>query len=168
MPEIDFVENFSPVINDVMLKILIILMLVQNLRGKIVDVETAFLYNKLEEKIFMEIPPGMKNVDPDDILMLDKSIYGLVQASRQWHKKMVKILEECGFKKSEVDPCLFLEKFEEGTVYIAIYVDDNLVIGPKKSIKKTINILNAKGLLLKIQDDLKDYLSCNFDVNREK
>ena len=100
----------------------------------------------------------MKKVDPDDILMLDKSIYGLVQASRQWHKKMVKILEECGFKKSEVDPCLFLQKFDNGTVYIAIYVDDNLVIGPKKGVKKTIYMLNSKGLLLKIQDNLKDYL----------
>ena len=167
VPGINFVENFSLVINNVTLTILIILMLAHNLRGKIVDVETAFLYGKLEEKIFMEIPPGMEKADPDDILMLDKSIYGLVQASRQWHKKMVKILKECGFKKSEVDPCLFLQKFHDGKIYVAIYVDDNLVIGPKKGVKKTIDCLNSKGLSLKIQDNLKDYLLCNIKVNRE-
>ena len=81
---------------------------------------------------------------------------------------MVKILEECGFEKSEVDPCLFMQKFEDGTVYVAIYVDDNLVIGPKEGIKKTIKMLNGKGLSLKIQDNLKDYLSCNFQVDHEK
>ena len=41
---------------------------------------------------------------------------------------MVKILNECGFEKSEVDPCLFLQKIEDGMVYIAIYVDDIVIV----------------------------------------
>jgi hypothetical protein len=39
---VDFQESFAPVINDVTFRILLIMMLTWNLKGKIVDIETAF------------------------------------------------------------------------------------------------------------------------------
>ena len=54
------------------------------LTGKIVDVEMAFLFGELKEEIFMECPPGMPGVGPQDILALLMCIYGLVQAARQY------------------------------------------------------------------------------------
>ena len=61
---------------------------------EIVDVVTAFLYGDLEETIFMKIPAGLAEYlqttfDKDDCVILDKSLYGLVQAARQFHKKTV-------------------------------------------------------------------------------
>jgi Reverse transcriptase (RNA-dependent DNA polymerase) len=47
VPEIDFQESFAPAMNDVMLHILLIIMLVWNLKGKVVDIKTAFLYGEL-------------------------------------------------------------------------------------------------------------------------
>ncbi len=73
----------------------------------------------------MECPSGMKNVTKDDILMLIMCIYGLVQAARQYHKKMVFILTKLGFKGGDVDPCLFVRKTSKGLCTIALYVDDN-------------------------------------------
>ena len=86
---------------------MILMMLLHNLDAKIVDVETAFLYGELEEEIYMECPPGMRNVTNDDILLLLQCIYGLVQAARQYYKKVVKILKKIGFQGGNVDPCLF-------------------------------------------------------------
>ena len=40
-------------------------------------------------------------------LKLDKAIYGLVQAARQFWKKLTSKLKEAGFEPSVVDPCLF-------------------------------------------------------------
>ena len=40
--------------------------------AKVVDVETAFLYGKLEEEICMECPPGMKDGSRDKVLFLNK------------------------------------------------------------------------------------------------
>jgi Reverse transcriptase (RNA-dependent DNA polymerase) len=51
VPIIDFHESFAPVMNDVTLRILLIIMLVWNLIGKGVDIETAFLHGELKEKI---------------------------------------------------------------------------------------------------------------------
>lgn len=82
IPGVDFVENFSPVINDVTLRILVALFLVNKYKAKIIDVKTLFLYGDLEEEVYMEVPPGLKN-GKDAIMRLNKCIYGLVQASRQ-------------------------------------------------------------------------------------
>jgi hypothetical protein len=59
---VDFQESFTPVINDITFCILLIMMLTWNLKGKIVDIKTAFLHGNLKEIIYMEmeIPKGME------------------------------------------------------------------------------------------------------------
>jgi hypothetical protein len=56
VPGIDFTEAYSPVINDVCFRIMIIFQMVWNLKAKIIDVETAFLHGDFEEEIFMDCP----------------------------------------------------------------------------------------------------------------
>ncbi len=66
-------------------------------RAKIADFETAFLWVDLEEEIFMDCPEGLEGATYTDALVLKKSIYGLVQAAWQYHKKAVQILCKIGF-----------------------------------------------------------------------
>ena len=61
---------------------------------KVVDVETAFLYGKFEDEIFMECPPGMKDVRKNDSIILGKCICGLVHAVIQYSKKAVEVLKK--------------------------------------------------------------------------
>jgi hypothetical protein len=51
VPGVDFQESFASVINDVTFRILLIMKLTWNLKGKTVDIETAFLYGNLKETI---------------------------------------------------------------------------------------------------------------------
>ena len=78
--------------------------------AQIVDVETAFLYMDLEEEIYMECPQGMSDVGKVDCIILNKCIYGLVQAAWQYYKKAVKILKKLGFVGSNVDPFHMLRR----------------------------------------------------------
>ena len=158
---VDFGEHYSPVVNDVTFRLLLLAMMYFGLTAKVVDVETAFLYGELEEEIFMECPQGMKGVTQDDALSLQACIYGLVQAARQYYKKFTKILKKLGFLGGDVDPCLFTRKDKYGLVFVAIYVDDNLVVGHKKAVDRTITQLREEGLVLKVEDNLHDYLSCD-------
>ena len=80
------------------------------------DVKTAFLYGELEEEIYMECPQGMQDATKDDILLPTACIYGLVQAARQYYKKVVKILKEIGFTGGDVDPCLFCKRSDKVSV----------------------------------------------------
>ena len=59
VPGIDYTENFSPVVLEVTFCIVLILMMKYGWVGEIVDVETAFLYRKLEEEIYLKTPTGL-------------------------------------------------------------------------------------------------------------
>ena len=126
-----------PVVHDITFQILILAMILFGLSAKNVDLETAFLYGELDEEIYMECPPGMKS-KADEILILGQCIYGLVQSARPYHKKAVEILRKIGFVGGEVDPYLFMKRSEKVIVYIAVYVDDNLLVGHPEAIEQVI------------------------------
>ena len=68
-------------------------MIIENLKGKVVDIDNAFLNEDLEHEIYMKIPEGYDEVinprvDKEDCIILQKAIYGLVQAARQFGRKL--------------------------------------------------------------------------------
>ena len=86
----------------------------------VLDVETAFLYGKLEEEIYMEIPTGYKEVyaDPGNnkVLVLKMAMYGGVQAARHLFKRLSDVLITLGYNPCESDPCLMYKSMEKGYV----------------------------------------------------
>ena len=159
IPGIDFNESFAPVINDVSFRIMLIAKLIWNLKGCIIDVETAFLHGELKEEIYMNIPEGM-NIDSNNCLLLTKTIYGLVQSAREFYKKLISVLKLIGFKENKSDPCLLSRWNQDGILLIGIYVDDCLVVGKERDIDHLIVALKENGFNLKIENNLTDYLSC--------
>ena len=131
-----------------------------------VDIKTAFLYGDLEEEIYMECPQGMSDIGKDDCIIFNKCIYGLVQAARQYYKKAVKILKNLGFEAGNVDPCLYVKKSAKGVVYIALYVNDNLM--GCAAIDDSISALKNNMLILKVMEGLQDYLSCKIKFSKDK
>ena len=93
-------------------------MILEGLEAKVVDIDKAFFNEDLDHEIFMKIPEGDKeciqNYDENKALKLDKAIYGLVQAARQFWKKLTTKIKEAGFEPSIVDPCLFQCKHDRG------------------------------------------------------
>ncbi len=49
----------------------------------------------------------MIDAEKDDIMVLNKCIYNLVQTARQYHKKAVEVIYKIKFNSGEIDPCLF-------------------------------------------------------------
>ena len=100
IPGIDHEDNFAPVINKTTFRIILILIMKENLKADIVDIEMAFLYGNLKEEFFMKQPEGLEymenenNLNNEDALVLKQSIYGLVQAARQFFKKVSDVLIE--------------------------------------------------------------------------
>ena len=89
IPGMEFTDNYSPVVDDVRFRVVVARMLIENLKGKVVDIDNAFLNGDLEHEIHMKIPEGYdevinQGVDKDDCLILQNAIYGLVQAARQF------------------------------------------------------------------------------------
>ena len=147
--------------NDVSWRILLVAKMLWGLNAKIVDVETAFLYGELEEEVYMMC----KEIhDEDEVLFLQHSIYGLVQSARQYFKYFIEKLRKIGFKGGYPDPCLMTRQDENGIVFIAVWVDDSLLIGNMTAIDATIRDLKKEGFNLNIEGSLDDYLSCEITI----
>ena len=105
-------------------------MILDGLDAKVIDIDNAFLNGDLDHEIFMKMPEGCKECIQDyedgKALKLDKAIYGLVQAARQFWKKLTSKLKEAGFEPSLVDPCLFQCNNARGLSILIMYIDDLL------------------------------------------
>jgi hypothetical protein len=69
-------------------------------------------------------------------LKLHKSLYGLKQASRQWYLCFAREMTKMGFDTAAAEPALFI-KGGPKPVYIVIWVDDYILIGPPKEVQET-------------------------------
>ena len=92
--------------------------------------------------------------------MLQKSIYGLIQAARQFYKKLKKVLvKKLKFENSNADPCLFCRMTNLGICIICCYVDDLAFFGNKRAIDNAVSNLKEE-FEMKFVGDLKEYVGC--------
>ena len=94
------------------------------------DVKTAFLNGNLTEDVYMMQPEGF--VDPTNagkICKLQKSIYGLKQASRSWNIRFDEVVKGFGFIKNEEEACVYKKESGSYVAFLILYVDDILLIG---------------------------------------
>ena len=105
-----------------------------------IDIEKAFLYGNLEKEIYLKIPDVYKKYtskknNKNDFLILDQAIYGLVQAARQFFKKLIEVLEKkMTFVPSMNDQCLLMRNDQKGTIIVCLYIDDTIYVGDKKAL----------------------------------
>jgi hypothetical protein len=161
VPGIDFSEIFIPVLNDVNFRIMLIAKLVWNMTCTVIDIETACLHGDLDEEICMEVPKGLE-IKNNKILILWKTIYGLVQSSRKFYEKLINVLKVIGFHGSKSDPCLWTMWDEKVNhmIIIGIYVDNCLIIVKEKSIECLIDELKRHEFNLKVERSVNECLSC--------
>ncbi|XP_026430000.1 uncharacterized protein LOC113326496 [Papaver somniferum] len=77
----------------------------------------------------MKIPPGFHKKGETRVYKLNKFLYGLKQASRQWFSKFSTALLNTGFTQSHADYSLFTFHSGEISIYVLVYVDDIIITG---------------------------------------
>jgi hypothetical protein len=113
------------------------------------DMKIAFLNGNLDEDVYMIQPEGF--VDPINarkICKLQKSIYGLKQASRSWNIRFDEVIKGFGFHQNEEEACVYKKESGSVVVFLILYVDDILLIGNdipmlesvKASLKKSFSM----------------------------
>ena len=171
VPGVDHEDNFSPVVVDITYRIIVIMSMVWKLQCEIVDVETAFLYGELDEEIYMKMPIGIAEIleeaeDDDECVVLDKALYGLVQAARQFFKKLTHVMEDkLGFVRCKADNCLLMRENKLGLIVVCVYIDDTLCVGSKESLKKFKTEI-SEHFAVKEEGIMTEFVGCS--VVREK
>ena len=108
---------------------------VLKLNTQAIDFTLAFPQADLEVPVYMELPAGMELAGEHGrssqyILKLRKSLYGLKQASLNWHNMLKTALLSRGFVESVSDPCVYITK----DLIVLVYVDDCILISKNESV----------------------------------
>jgi len=107
---IDYEETFAQVAK--MNSIRVLLSIVANLDWPLYqfDVKNTFLHGDLEEKVYMEIAPGLE--DSSSVgkeCKLKKALYGLTQSPRAWFERFFRAMQRFGYKQSQANHALFIK-----------------------------------------------------------
>lgn len=155
---IDYVETFAPVAKMTTVRALLAVAAMKNWHVDQLDVSNAFLNGDLEETVYMSMPRGYNGYgsrvtlggqnetrkSSDDVQLvcrLRKALYGLRQASRQWHHKISVMLISLGFRHSKADYSLYFKVTDNTITPVLIYVDDILISG---NCRAAVNELKAE------------------------
>lgn len=114
---VEYSETFSHVVKPPTGLLILSMAAVKHRKIHQVDVNNAFLHDKIQETVFISQPPVCK---------LKKEPYGLKKVLRAWFDRFSHFVLSQGFNSSVADPSLFVLKKDDDLV-VLLYVDDMLV-----------------------------------------
>ncbi|KAL0408303.1 UNVERIFIED_CONTAM: Retrovirus-related Pol polyprotein from transposon TNT 1-94 [Sesamum radiatum] len=117
---VDYTESFSPITKSVTVRLFLGIASAYFWPVRQLDINNAFLHGRLDEEVYMT-PPDRYLVKPSLVCKLQKLLYGLKQASRQWDHEFTRQLEAFGFRQSTHDYCLFIKVTTDGFLALLVY-----------------------------------------------
>ena len=123
----DFDQTYAPVSHLSSFRLLLGLASARKWQIDQLDVVTAFLNPVIDkENVYMTLPLGIGDLPPHlsgQLVRLRKALYGLRQAPRLWYLMIDKFLMSIGFRKSNIEPNLYIQD----DILLLLYVDDMLI-----------------------------------------
>nr|GEZ55016.1 hypothetical protein [Tanacetum cinerariifolium] len=106
---IDYKEVFAPVVRIEAIRLFLAYASFMGFLVYQMDVKSAFLYDTIEEEVYVCQPPGFEDPkNPDKVYKVVKALYGLHQAPRAWYETLATYLLENGFHRRKIDQTLFI------------------------------------------------------------
>ncbi|KAL0455684.1 UNVERIFIED_CONTAM: Retrovirus-related Pol polyprotein from transposon TNT 1-94 [Sesamum latifolium] len=148
-PGVDFEETYSPVAMAKSIRILLAIAAWYDYEIWQMNVKIAFLNGFVEEEIYMDQPEGFTTIGEELLICrLQRSIYGLKQASPSGNTHFDEAIQGYDFIKNEHDHCVYKKISGSSVSYLVLYVDDILLIGND----------------VKVLGDIKAWLSTQFSM----
>ena len=98
-----------------------------NMKCWATDIGSAYLESYTKEKVYIIAGPEFGDRE-GHTLIIDKALYGLKSSGLRWHERFADVLKEMGFVPSKAEPDIWMREKEDHYEYIAVYVDDLLVV----------------------------------------
>lgn len=147
---IDYKEVFAPVARYETVRTILAASVEKKMYVHQLDVISAYVQGDLKETVYMEQPEAFATGDKNEVCLLQKPLYGLKQSGRAWYEKLNNCLSNINLRKSNIDPCVFVNSDSIKLVIIVTYVDDLLIVS------NDLNELNSIKNTLKQKFNMKD------------
>ncbi|GKA82002.1 putative ribonuclease H-like domain-containing protein [Tanacetum coccineum] len=83
------------------------------------DVKSAFLYEKIEEEVYVCQTPRFEDPDfHDRVYKVEKALYGLHQALRAWYETLLTYFLDNGFQRGKIDKTLFIRRVKSNILLV--------------------------------------------------
>ena len=106
---IDFNQIFSPVVRFETVHLMLALSALKNWHIEALDVQSAYLYRKLKEEIYMKQPEGFRVPGQEHkVLHLLCALYSLKQAGLAWWETLNESMKDLSFECLKSDASIFL------------------------------------------------------------
>ncbi|GJS68216.1 putative ribonuclease H-like domain-containing protein [Tanacetum coccineum] len=132
---INYDEVFAPVARIVAIRLFLAYASFMNFLVYQMDVKSSFLYDTIEEEVYVSQPLGF--VDPkflEKVYKVKKALYGLHQAPRAWYETLSTYLLDNGFHRGQIDKTLFIKRVKGDILLVQVYVDDIIFGSTRKSL----------------------------------
>ncbi|CAL9020251.1 unnamed protein product, partial [Prunus brigantina] len=93
------------------------------------DVQNVFLHGDLHKSGVHRTSSRTSPTGENTVCRLNKSLYELEQASRNWFSKFSGAIQQAGFHQSKADYLLFTKVRNNSFTAVLIYVDEILLTG---------------------------------------
>jgi hypothetical protein len=124
-PGVDYDETISPVVKFATVRAVLSLALYRDWAIHQLDVKNAFLHVTLTETVYYSQPTGFIDAARSDLVYwLNRSLYGLKQATRAWYSRFASYFASIGFVEVKSDTPLIIYRRGDDTVYLLLYADD--------------------------------------------
>lgn len=161
---IDFDEVFAPVARMETIRIFLATSVAKKMYIHQLDVITAYVQGDLHEDIYMEQPKTFEKLNRmASVCRLNKPLYGLKQAGREWYRKLNNYLIEIGFKNTETNPCVYVHSQQTCDTIILVYVDDLLIASTDLSNIRNVKIKLKEKFKMKDLGNVKDVLGMHIE-----
>jgi hypothetical protein len=164
---IDYFDSFSPVVQWLTIRLLLVLSMMLKLHSVQVDYTLAFVQAPAENNVFVEIP-RMFDI-PGYVFELKRNLYGLCKAPRNFFSHLKKGLNDRGLQSSKFDPCMF---YDDNVIVVCYVVDCIFLSKEESNITTLIESLrnpenpNHESYMLNEEEDYAGFLG--IDIRESK
>ncbi|KAG2773013.1 Copia protein [Phytophthora cactorum] len=162
---VDFFETYSPVANMNSIRVVLSVVVAKTYVTEQLDVDTAFLNSDLKERVYMEVPYGIKNAE-NMMCQLNKAIYGLKQATSAWYKTIHEMFMRIGFRSCGADQIVYVKGKKDKYVYVCLYVDDMVIAAKNTTEINEVKTALKSAFKMKELGEAKFILGMEIDHNR--
>ncbi|GJW48182.1 putative reverse transcriptase domain-containing protein [Tanacetum coccineum] len=131
---IDYNEVFAPVARIEAIRLFLAYASLMNFFVYQMDVKSAFIYGTIEDEVYVSQPLGFMDPEfPEKVYKVEKALYGLHQAPRDWYETLSTYLLDNGFHMGQIDKTLFIKRVKGDILLVQVYVDDIIFGSTRKS-----------------------------------